>query len=127
MKILSIDDSRSVHAYIQQCLLNTECEISHAYNGEEGLRSLEGSEDVDLILLDWEMPVMTGPEVAASLKKMGNKIPVIMLTSKNAPEDISQMLELGVSEYVMKPFTPDILIDKIEAITGERIMKHGPH
>jgi len=72
----------------------------------------------DLILLDWEMPVKDGPTTFKELKTMGLKTPVFMLTSKNNPSDIIQMLEEGVTEYMMKPFTADIVREKITMTLG---------
>jgi two-component system chemotaxis response regulator CheY len=57
---------------------------------------------------------MNGPDAYQSLKASGCKTPVVMMTSKNSMSDLTQMLEAGVSEYIMKPFTPDILIEKLE-------------
>ena len=72
----------------------------------------------DLILLDWEMPVLNGPGTFSEFKKMELKIPVVMMTTKNASEDIQTMLNMGVAEYLLKPFTIDILFEKIEFATG---------
>jgi two-component system chemotaxis response regulator CheY len=118
VKILSIDDSRAVHAFLNQILAETGYEIVHAYNGTEGIQIACGVEKFDLILLDWEMPGLTGPEVFIELRKKGVPTPVIMLTSKNEVHEIGEMLEKGASEYVMKPFTQEILIEKINTILG---------
>lgn len=124
MRILSIDDSRAVHAYLTQCLGQTDLKIEHAYSGEEGMGILAADANFDLILLDWEMPGLTGPEVLVKIKSIGVEAPIIMLTSKNKVEDITAMLSFGASEYIMKPFTPDILLDKIEAVKGVVITRH---
>lgn len=124
MRILSIDDSRAVHAYLTECMKPTGFQLEHCYGGEEGISRLERDGAFDLILLDWEMPDLPGPDVLARIRKMGLSMPVIMLTSKNKPEDIERMLSLGADEYVMKPFTPDILFDKIETLKGVVIARH---
>jgi CheY-like chemotaxis protein len=115
--ILSIDDSKAVHAFITRSLPSTEYNVIHAFTAEEGLKLTETHADtLTLILLDWEMPGMSGPELLPLLKTKFPKIPVVMLTSKNTPEDIEQMILAGAQEYIMKPFTPDILMQKIQAV-----------
>jgi DNA-binding response OmpR family regulator len=119
MRILSIDDSKAIHAYIIACLEGPEYVLEHAYDGEEALQKLQNTKDpFDLILLDWEMPGMTGPEVLRKIKELPLSASVIMVTTKNAVEDITQVLQLGAAEYIMKPFTKDILIEKIQSVVG---------
>ncbi len=117
MRILSIDDSKSVHAFIVLCLENSGHSLQLANNGNQALEIITASPDnFDLILLDWEMPGLTGPEVLEQLMKMKITIPVIMVTTKNNPEDISRVLDIGAREYIMKPFTKDILLEKIQSL-----------
>jgi two-component system chemotaxis response regulator CheY len=116
-KILSVDDSKSIHAYLQQCLEPITEKIEHVYNGEEAIARLHNDLNAfDLIILDWEMPLKDGPTTFKELKAMGLKTPVMMLSSKSRPEDIMQMLEAGVADYMMKPFTADIVLDKINQV-----------
>lgn len=118
-KILSIDDSKAVHAFLKECLKDTGHQLTTASNGEDGLKVLsENVTQFDLIFLDWEMPGMNGPEVLEKIKSMGVKSPVIMLTSKNDMTDIASMLDKGAAEYVLKPFTRDIIIEKIALVMG---------
>jgi two-component system alkaline phosphatase synthesis response regulator PhoP len=97
--------------------------MSHAYDGAEGLSMLEAKkvDQVDLILLDWEMPKLTGIQTLEKIRSMGIKTPIIMLTSKNSPDEIMQALTLGANEYMMKPFTADILIEKIETVLARKL------
>ena len=125
MKILSIDDSKAVHAYLTECLkASPGVTLEHAFNGAEGLKMVSGAE-FDLVLLDWEMPGLTGPEVLTEIRKANAEVPVIMLTSKNAVGDIENVLSRGASEYIMKPFTADILFAKIESVTGVAVQSDG--
>lgn len=121
-RVLSIDDSKAVHAYLGDCFANSNIEVSHAYTGAEGLELMSKGR-FELIFLDWEMPGMTGPEVLTEIVNRKIATPVIMLTSKNNLSDISEMLEKGAQEYVMKPFTPDILFSKIESVIGVTVKK----
>ena len=120
MKVLSVDDAKSVHSFLKMCLSGTDVDLAHAYSGEEALAILIGDSktEFDLILLDWEMPGLTGPDVLVKLKEANLTTPVIMLTSRNKPEDIMKILELGAVEYIMKPFTQDLIQEKINSVMG---------
>ena len=118
-KILCVDDSKSIHAFLQECLVPITETIDHVYNGQEAVDMLRGNLNAfDVIILDWEMPIKDGPTTFKELKELGLKTPVFMLTSKNNPSDIMQMVEAGVTEYMMKPFTADIVIEKIQQLLG---------
>jgi CheY-like chemotaxis protein len=118
-KVLIVDDTKSVHAFVKSLLLKSpEIEISSVFNGGEAVELLKKQGNFDLILLDWEMPVLNGPETYQAFKAMNLKIPTIMMTTKNDPEDILRMFSLGVDEYLMKPFTIDILFQKMEWVSG---------
>jgi two-component system response regulator ArlR len=120
MKVLSIDDSKSVHSFLKVCLPAERYQITHVFSGEEALELISKSnfESYDVILLDWEMPGISGPDVLVKIKEKGISSPVIMLTSRNKPEDIMSVLEKGASEYVMKPFTQDLIQEKINSVLG---------
>jgi two-component system, chemotaxis family, chemotaxis protein CheY len=118
-KILCVDDSKSIHAFLQECLAPITETIDHVYNGQEAVDKLKSNMSAfDLIILDWEMPVKDGPTTFKELKSLGLNTPVFMLTSKNDPVDILKMIEAGVAEYMMKPFTADIIIEKIQQVLG---------
>ena len=118
-RILVVDDTKSVHAYIKGLFAKvSEIELTSVYHGGEAVELLKETQGYDLIFLDWEMPVLNGPDAFLGFQALGIRIPVIMMTSKNNPEDIRKMLAMGVSEYMMKPFTADIVFEKIEFVTG---------
>lgn len=117
-KILVVDDSKSVHAFIRDCFLGSSHILVHVYDGTQALESFDSGENYDLILLDWEMPKLTGPETFDAIKKRAVTTPVVMMTTRNSMEDISKMIQAGVSEYIMKPFTKDILSEKFTYVTG---------
>jgi CheY-like chemotaxis protein len=120
LKILSVDDSKSTHAFLRECLPSDTHSVECVFNGQEAIVKIkENPNSFDVILLDWEMPIKDGPSTFNELRGMGVKIPVVMLTSKNNPTEILQMIEAGVSEYMMKPFTSDILIEKIQQVLSE--------
>lgn len=120
MKVLSIDDSRAVHSFLKDCVRDTKAELDTAADGKAGLEKLKDAE-YDLVFLDWEMPGMQGPEVLQEIIDIKAAQCVIMLTTKNDFSDISKVLEIGAKDYIMKPFTPDLIIEKIEAVTGQSV------
>ena len=67
------------------------------------------------------MPVLDGPSTFAEFNSRGIKTPTIMMTTKNSSEDIAKMLGMGVSEYLMKPFTIDILFEKMNSVLGQEV------
>jgi DNA-binding response OmpR family regulator len=122
IKILCIDDSKSVHVFLKDCVIDITSDFHSAYDGEEAIKVFNGNNvsDFDVIFLDWNMPKKNGPEVLAEFKRRNIKIPVIMMTSMDSIEDITRMLAQGVSEYVMKPFTRDIVLEKIASVLNQK-------
>lgn len=119
-RFLCIDDSKAIHAFMAQCLAPVAISVDVAMNGEEGLAKYQANPTgYDIVFLDWEMPVMDGPTTFRNLCAAGIKIPVLMLTSKNEPSDIVQMIEAGVADYILKPFTEELIREKIAYVMGE--------
>lgn len=123
MKLLVVDDSRAVHAFMDSVFEGTGHDLVHVHNGKEALSYLKhtSGKGLDLILLDWEMPEMDGIQTLEHVKADGYSCPVVMVTSKNQIAEIEQAIEKGASEYIMKPFTEDILFEKISAIVNEEV------
>lgn len=119
-KILIVDDSKAVHAFIKEALAGVGHAFVDAFDGKEALASLASQADIGLVLLDWEMPVMTGIETIAAIRARGFSVPVIMVTSLNDMTNVARALDAGADDYVMKPFTKDILFDKIEDVLARR-------
>jgi DNA-binding response OmpR family regulator len=121
LKILLIDDSRTIHAFVKDCFSNnSNIELITASNGKIGLETLADEDDVDCVFLDWEMPIMNGIETLVEIKKLFPKVIVIMMTSKNGALDIQKMLSLGATDYIMKPFTRDNIFDKLDEILKKK-------
>ncbi len=120
--ILIVDDTKSVHKFVMALLsLNPEIKMTSVFNGQEALEKIKEKNFYDLILLDWEMPVMNGPETLIQLKDHGHLIPVVMMTTKNSLNDIETAIGLGAKEYLMKPFTRDILLEKIKTVSVRKL------
>jgi two-component system chemotaxis response regulator CheY len=118
MKVLLVDDSNSVAIVVTQMLKEAGFDCIRAKDGQDAVDILMQDNGFDIVLLDWNMPNMDGLEFLEHNEK--NKIvpcPIVMMTTENKPEKIMKALEHGASEYIMKPFTQDILVTKINAVT----------
>ena len=117
-KILVIDDSALIHQMYRLVLSRYKCEIVDALNGQEALDMVAVQDDIQLILLDINMPVMNGLQFLEKSALLGipRKIPIIIISTEGKEEDTIRGLRLGASGYLKKPFNPpDLhrLIDKI--------------
>ena len=121
MKILVTDDSKSVHGFIEAMFEGSEHTLEHAYDGAELVEKIKAGAHVDVILLDWEMPILAGVDALKQLRKDGNQTPIIMDTSRNNINNISEALSEGANEYIMKPFTKDILFEKLEMVMERKV------
>jgi two-component system chemotaxis response regulator CheY len=116
MKVIIADDSRMIRNIIDKTISTIGCEAIHATNGREVLDLLgTRSEDVELILLDWNMPVLNGLDVLKSMQNNGQyrKIPVLMISTESEEDRIAQIMNAGAWGYLSKPFTPERLINTI--------------
>ncbi len=116
MRILVVDDSSTMRRIIINALNKVGfSEYVEASNGREGIEKLAAS-SVDLIITDWNMPEMTGVEFIKAVRANAatKQIPALMVTTNAAQEDITQAMEAGVNNYLVKPFTPDSIKEKIQ-------------
>jgi CheY-like chemotaxis protein/CheY-specific phosphatase CheX len=113
IKILSVDDSRTIRRLVAKAFSPYDCTVCEAGNGEEGLAAA-AKERPDLILLDVTMPVMDGVTMLTTLKANADlkAIPVIMLTAESGRDNVLQIARLGVRDYLVKPFKDEQLIEK---------------
>lgn len=115
IKILVVDDEERMRKLIKDFLSIKGYSVLEAGDGEEALRIFESDKDVDLIILDVMMPKLDGYETLKEIRSY-SKIPVIMLTAKSEERDELKGFELGVDEYITKPFSPKILVARVEAL-----------
>jgi DNA-binding response OmpR family regulator len=118
-KILSVDDSKAVRTLLSKVLSPFACELSEATNGEEGL-AVAARERPDLIILDYNMPVMDGVSMLQRLREHEaiRHIPVIMLTTESSAEMIATIARLGVHDYLTKPFNEKLLLTKVSRVVS---------
>ncbi|QDU80925.1 hypothetical protein Pla110_26610 [Polystyrenella longa] len=115
-KILLVDDSRAVRLVSRKIVSNMDLEALEAEHGAEGLEVVKANPDIDVVLLDWNMPVMDGLTFLKELRKLDlPKQPiVVMCTTENEMERIVEAMQNGADEYIMKPFTEDIIREKLQ-------------
>jgi two-component system chemotaxis response regulator CheY len=117
VKALVVDDSRAIRMLLKKTLSQLGYEVLEAANGKEALEIMEaGNTGVKLVLADWNMPEMNGLELLKRLRQLPAlaSVAVVMVTTETEMEQIAEALEAGANEYVMKPFTRDILVEKLE-------------
>ncbi len=114
-KAIVVDDSRAIRMILARTLREVGFDVAEAGNGEEALEALHRSDVVGLVMADWNMPVMDGLELLRKIRADARHgaTPVIMVTTEAEVEQMAIALDSGANEYVMKPFTKEILLDKL--------------
>lgn len=115
IKILVVDDESRMRKLVRDFLVRQDFDVFEAGNGEEALDLFYEEKGIALIILDVMMPKMNGWEVVKEIRQ-SSKVPIIMLTAKGDEADELLGFELGVDEYISKPFSPKILVARVEAI-----------
>lgn len=115
IKILVVDDEARMRKLVRDFLIRDNFDVLEAGDGEEALDIFYRDKDIALIILDVMMPKINGWDVCREIRET-SKVPIIMLTAKGEENDELQGFELGVDEYISKPFSPKILVARIEAI-----------
>ena len=115
MKILLVDDSRTMRN-IQKKVLDTlgGVEFGEAGDGLEALTAIAAAGKFDLILVDWNMPNMDGHTLVKKIRETDKATPLIMVTTESEKQRVIDAIKAGVNNYVIKPFTPDALMDKVK-------------
>ncbi len=116
-KALVVDDSRAIRMILVRILKQIGFEVQEASNGREALEMIEsGNSGVRLVLADWNMPEINGLDLLKRLRRNPelSSLAVVMVTTETEIEQIAEAMEAGANEYVMKPFTQDILVEKLQ-------------
>jgi DNA-binding response OmpR family regulator len=116
-KVLTVDDSKTIRMIVKKAFKPFECDLFEAENGHQGLE-VARKERPDLIVLDITMPVMNGTEMLGKLKKDPDlkDTPVIMLTAESGKENVLEIVKMGVTDYMVKPFKGEQLIERVTKI-----------
>jgi len=123
LRVLFVDDSPTMRRIIQNSLQKIGyTDMIQSENGEDALEKLENN-PIDLIITDWNMPVMNGEQLVINIRREEkySSIPILMVTTRGMKEDVLTAVRIGVNGYVVKPFTPDILKKKISDMMSKFI------
>ncbi len=115
LKILVVDDESRMRKLVKDFLVRKNFDVIEAENGEQAIDLFFAKKDIELIILDVMMPKMDGWQVCREIRQY-SKVPIIMLTAKSDEKDELLGFELGVDEYISKPFSPKILVARVEAV-----------
>ena len=124
-RILAIDDDPAITSLLKRGLSYEGFTVDIAGTGEAGL-ALARERPPDLVILDIMMPGINGLEVLRRLRAVDDRLPVLMLTAKDAPADQVQGLEAGADDYVVKPFTFEVLLARVRALLRRQQAEHPP-
>jgi len=121
LKLLVVDDSSTMRRIIKNTLARLG--YKNVLEGEDGLRGwevLENNTDIDMLITDWNMPEMNGLELVKKVRadERFADLPIIMVTTEGGKAEVITALKAGVNNYIVKPFTPQVLKEKLAAVMG---------
>lgn len=114
-KILVVDDESRMRKIVKDFLVMNGYSVLEAADGEEAIDVFFSEKNIELVILDVMMPKLDGYQVTKEIRQ-ASKVPIIMLTAKDSEKDELLGFELGVDEYISKPFSPKILVARVEAV-----------
>jgi DNA-binding response OmpR family regulator len=115
MRILIVEDDPRVGTVVETVLRDEAFEVDRAGDGHEAI-ALALASEYHLVLLDYMLPGRSGPEVAGALRQAGRRMPILMLTARDDPDDLRRALQAGVNDVMGKPFRLGELLDRIHAL-----------
>lgn len=118
MKVLIVDDSRAMRCILSRLMRELGYEVAEASQGQEALDHLGAHRDTDLLLVDWNMPVMNGLELVQAIRRNPDlkSLRLMMVTTETEMSQVAKAMKAGADEYVMKPFTKDIILEKVRLL-----------
>ncbi len=121
MKLLVVDDSSTMRRIIKNTLARLgHKDVLEGADGVEGWEALDSNPDVDMLITDWNMPEMNGLELVKKVRadERFTDLPIIMVTTEGGKAEVITALKAGVNNYIVKPFTPQVLKEKLGAVMG---------
>ena len=122
LKFLVVDDSPTMRRIVFNTLKRLGYnEIEEAEHGAEALDKLKTIEGINFVVTDWNMPVMDGLQLVQEIRAIAEyaKMPILMVTTRSVKDDIIDAMKAGVNNYIVKPFTPEVLKSKIDLILSK--------
>ncbi len=119
MKILVVDDSSTM----RRIIVNTLAKLGYkdtlqAADGVEAWEAFQATPDINIVITDWNMPNMNGLDLVKKIREVNKEIPIIMVTTEGGKAEVITALKAGVNNYIVKPFTPQVLKEKLAAVIG---------
>jgi two-component system chemotaxis response regulator CheY len=115
MKVLVVDDSQIMRRIMSGALTKAGVEtVIEASDGQEAIESIGSESDINLVLMDWNMPNMTGIEALRKIRADGNKVPIVMVTTESEKDKVLEAIKSGANDYLAKPFGPKDLQEKLD-------------
>lgn len=121
--IFCMDNSDTIRKVVKDCVLDLGFQFDEAENGQEGLEKLNTIDKVDMVVLDWNMPVMSGRETLRNLRqndKTKDVIVLVLIKIENK-DQVMEAVDLGATNYMLKPFSVNKLQDKIEELMNDAV------
>ncbi|WP_455756803.1 chemotaxis response regulator CheY [Sulfurimonas sp.] len=121
MKLLVVDDSSTMRRIIKNTLARLGYkDILEGEDGVQGWAAMDANPDIDMLITDWNMPEMNGLELVKKVRadERFTDIPIIMVTTEGGKAEVITALKAGVNNYIVKPFTPQVLKEKLGAVMG---------
>ncbi|MGI6369898.1 MAG: response regulator [Ignavibacteria bacterium] len=122
MRFLVVDDSPTMRRIVINALKTFGyLDVVEAGDGREGFEKLLSGEEVDFVITDWNMPNMSGLELTRAIRSHDSfkHLPIIMVTTRGLKQDIIEALKARVNNYIVKPFTPAVLKEKLDLVLGQ--------
>ena len=118
MHALVVDDSQTIRLILRKYLGKIGFDVVEATDGVEGITRLREMSQADLVLVDWNMPNMSGVDFVRAVRaiRQYDNLPLVMVTTNTELDQIASALEAGANEYIMKPFTQDVIQGKLELL-----------
>jgi two-component system, chemotaxis family, chemotaxis protein CheY len=118
MKVLVVDDSKAMRTILKKILESVGAIVEEAGNGQEGLEKLKAAIHPDIVLVDWNMPGMSVLDFVCAVRAQSNyrKLPLMMVTAETERSQMGKPLAEGAKEYVMKPFTKEVIQEKLKIL-----------
>ncbi len=123
LKFLVVDDSITMRRIVVNTLKNMGySEIVEAADGEDAMAKLQVETDINFVITDWNMPNMTGLEFVKAVRSQDSTkdLPILMVTTRGMKQDILEAMQAKVNSYIIKPFTPQAIKEKIEKILSSQ-------
>lgn len=115
IKIMVVDDELRMRKLVKDFLQKKGYEVIEAENGEQAVEIFFATKDINLVILDVMMPKMDGYQAASAIREY-SQVPIVMLTARDSERDELRGFDIGVDEYITKPFSPSILVARVEAL-----------